>query len=99
MTARVKNTTQITTSNTTFYLFGFHHNFTKGTSNMKLCKVFMSIINDLILGCEVDMLLGGFFAEPVHDQIADSKADYSYLFHMFIRRFYKGILSYGAYII
>ncbi len=65
---------------------------------MKLCKVFMSIINDLILGCEVDMSLEGYFAEPVHDQIADSKADYWYLFDMFIRRFYKGILSYGAYV-
>lgn len=79
-------------------LFGFHHNFTDGTSNMKLCKVFMSILNDLILGCEIDMSQEGYFSDQLSDQIADVKADYWYLFTTFMRRFYKGILSYGAYV-
>ena len=79
-------------------LFGFHHNFTDGTSNMKLCKVFMSILNDLIIGCEVDMSQEGYFADPLHDQIADSRADYWYLFKLCMRRFYQGILNYGAYV-
>ncbi|CAL4141468.1 unnamed protein product [Meganyctiphanes norvegica] len=79
-------------------LFGFHHNFTDGTTNMKSCKVFMSILNDLILGRDINMAQEGYFALPLHDQMADSRASYWYLFGVFIRRFYRGILSYGAYV-
>ena len=58
----------------------------------------MSILNDLIIGCEVDMSQEGYFADPLHDQIADSRADYWYLFKLCMRRFDQGILSYGAYV-
>nr|XP_027221452.1 uncharacterized protein LOC113813624 [Penaeus vannamei] len=79
-------------------LFGFHHNVSDGTTNMKFCKVFLQVVNDLLAGREVDMRQEGVFATPLHDQIADDASSQSYLFTIFLKRFYKGILSYGAYV-
>ncbi|XP_042868206.1 uncharacterized protein LOC122250700 [Penaeus japonicus] len=79
-------------------LFGFHHNVSDGTTNMKFCKVFLQVVNDLLAGREVDMRQEGVFATPLHDQIADDASSQWYLFTIFLKRFYKGILSYGAYV-
>lgn len=78
--------------------FGFHHNVSDGTSNMKFCKVFLQVLNDLLQGKDVDMCEEGIPCAPEHDIIADMYSSRWSLFCIFLHRFYKGILSYGAYI-
>ncbi|XP_042240531.1 uncharacterized protein LOC121878391 isoform X2 [Homarus americanus] len=79
-------------------IFGFHHNVSDGTTNMKFCKVFLQVLNDLLQGKDIDICEEGTFAEPLHDRIADMATSQWSLFTLFLSRFYKGVLSYGAYI-
>ncbi|XP_071550675.1 uncharacterized protein [Panulirus ornatus] len=80
-------------------IFGFHHNMSDGTTNMKFCKVFVQVLNDLLRGKEVDMEEEeGIFARPLHDLEADAASSQWSLLCTFLYRFYKGVLSYGAYI-
>lgn len=78
--------------------FGFHHNVSDGTTNMKFCKIFLQVLNDLLQGKDIDMCEEGLFSAPEHDRIADASFTQWSLFCLFLHRFYKGILSYGAYI-
>lgn len=85
-------------------LFGFHHNFTDGTTNMKFCNVFLEVLNDVILGRPTDMKVEAKLAEALHDRMADKMRTEDmlktnlWLAYYFCKRFYKGIISYGHYI-
>jgi len=85
-------------------IFGFHHNFSDGTTNMKFCNVFLKVLNDLLLKKDIDMKIEAQLVEPFHDRIAD-KERYSsilrnnaWLVYGFCHRFFKGILAYGLFI-
>ncbi|XP_068206714.1 uncharacterized protein [Palaemon carinicauda] len=79
-------------------IFGFHHNVTDGTTNMKFCRIFLNVLNCMMEGKDIDMQQEGYFAEPLHDRLADAVSNTWDLFHIIIRRFYKGILAYGAFV-
>ncbi|XP_066949560.1 LOW QUALITY PROTEIN: uncharacterized protein [Macrobrachium rosenbergii] len=79
-------------------VFGFHHNVTDGTTNMKFCRVFLEVLNCMLEGRDVDMKQEGYFAEPLHDRLADSVSSRWHMFLIFVRRFYKGMLCYGAFV-
>nr|XP_045615326.1 uncharacterized protein LOC123768665 [Procambarus clarkii]XP_045615409.1 uncharacterized protein LOC123768665 [Procambarus clarkii] len=79
-------------------IFGFHHSVSDGTTNMQFCKVFVQVLDDLLQGRDVDMCSEGRFAEPFHDILADAATSHLSLLSLFLSRFYKGILSYGAYV-
>ena len=79
-------------------ILGFHHNVSDGTTNMKFCKVFLSVLNNLLQGKGIDYRQEGIFALPLHDKLAEECTSNLFLFRLFLKRFYKGILSYGAYI-
>lgn len=76
-------------------LFGFHHNVSDGTTNMKFCKVFLKVLNDLVQGKEVDMCQEGTFAPPLQDRLADRIGAYFLFVYMFLRRLYTCILTFG----
>lgn len=82
-------------------LFGFHHNFSDGTTNMKFCNVFLNVINEILQNKPVDMKVEAKLAEPHHDRMAERlKTDerwptYWWLISYFCQRFYKGVISYG----
>lgn len=85
-------------------IFGFHHNFSDGTTNMKFCNVFLNALNDVVLGRSTDMKVEAKLAEPFHDRLADKMRNEHFfrnnlwLLYYFCKRFYKGIISYGHYI-
>ena len=82
-------------------LFGFHHNFTDGTSNVKFCDVFLKVFNDVMLERATDMKVEARFAEPFHDRLSvrmkeeDPVLSNMYLMYHFCKRFYKGVLLFG----
>ncbi|XP_047474255.1 uncharacterized protein LOC125028799 [Penaeus chinensis] len=76
-------------------LFGFHHNVSDGTTNMKFCKVFLKVLNDLVQGKEIDMCQEGTFAPPLQDRLADRIGAYFLFVYMFLRRLYTCILTFG----
>ena len=85
-------------------IFGFHHNFSDGTTNMKFCDVFLKTLNNVVLGKEVDMKVEAKLVEPHQDRIADKLRVTEFirsnciLLYVFCSRFYKGIISYGHFI-
>lgn len=85
-------------------LFGFHHNFSDGTTNVKFCNIFLNVLNDVILGRPTDMKVEAKLAEPLHDRMADKMISDNFissslwLMYHFCKRFYKGIISYGHFI-
>ncbi|XP_071550677.1 LOW QUALITY PROTEIN: uncharacterized protein [Panulirus ornatus] len=76
-------------------IFGFHHNISDGSTNMKFCQVFLRVLNDLVEGKTVDMSEAGTFAEPRQDRLGDEMASVWFLVGVFLRRFYTIILSLG----
>ncbi|XP_076034605.1 uncharacterized protein LOC143021190 [Oratosquilla oratoria] len=79
-------------------IFGFHHNVSDGTTNMKFCNIFLSVLNRLMQGKEVDMKEEGTFAPPIHDEIARKIASKWWLLNVFLRRLFRGIICYGSYV-
>jgi len=82
-------------------LFGFHHNFTDGTSNAKFCDVFLKVLNDIMLDRTPDMSVEAKLSEPHHDRLSDQmKAAHPirnnlYLMYYFCKRLYKGVVTFG----
>lgn len=76
-------------------IFGFHHNSSDGTSNMKFCKVFLKVLNDLVQGKAVDMKEEGRFAVPLQDALGDQIHTVWFFIHVFFRRLYTAILTFG----
>lgn len=79
-------------------IFGFHHNVSDGTTNMSFCRVFLKVLNDLIQGNTIDFTEAGTFAPPLHDRLADAASSQWTLFCMFLKRFYRAVISYGAHV-
>lgn len=79
-------------------IFGFHHNVSDGTTNMLFCRVFLEVLNDLLQGNPVDLTEAGTFVAPLHDKMADATSSQWTLFCMFLRRFYRAVISYGAHV-
>ncbi|KAF2360731.1 Condensation domain [Trinorchestia longiramus] len=80
-------------------LFGFHHNFSDGTTNMKFCNVFLKVLNDVLLGKPIDMKVEAQLSEPFHDRMADKLkkywSTYMWIVTYICKRFYKGVIKYG----
>ncbi|KAK4317805.1 hypothetical protein Pmani_011129 [Petrolisthes manimaculis] len=79
-------------------IFGFHHNVSDGTTNMSFCRVFLKVLNDLMQGNTIDLTEAGTFASPLHDRLADEASSQWTLFCMFLKRFYRAVISYGAHV-
>ncbi|CAL4063554.1 unnamed protein product [Meganyctiphanes norvegica] len=77
-------------------MFGFHHSITDGTTNMKICTVFLDILNNLVLNRPIDMKEEGIFARPHHDRIANEYMSSLALNTLLITRVWKAIFCYGA---
>ncbi|XP_018008897.1 uncharacterized protein LOC108666520 isoform X2 [Hyalella azteca] len=82
-------------------LFGFHHNFSDGTTNMKFCNVFLNVLNDVLQGKPIDMKVEAHLSEPFHDRMAVRLKKYwsthAWMVTYFCKRFYKGVIKYGRY--
>jgi len=84
--------------------FGFHHNFTDGTTNMKFCDVFLKTLNNIVLNKSVDMKVEAKLSEPIHDRFSDRMREENpirnnlWLMYYVCKRFYKGIITYGHYV-
>ena len=50
-------------------IFGFLHILTDGTTNVKFCDVFLKVMNELVLGNDVDMKVESEFVEPFDDRL------------------------------
>ncbi|XP_064102200.1 uncharacterized protein LOC135212586 [Macrobrachium nipponense] len=77
-------------------IFGFHHNASDGTSNMKFCNVFLKVLNDLSMGKEVDMKEEGTFAMPLQDALGDQIHTLWFFLCVFFKRLYTAILTFGV---
>ncbi|XP_068213533.1 uncharacterized protein [Palaemon carinicauda] len=76
-------------------IFGFHHNASDGTSNMKFCKVFLKVLNDLAMGKEIDMKEEGTFAVPLQDALGDQIHTLWFFMNVFFKRLFTAILTFG----
>ncbi|KAB7503640.1 hypothetical protein Anas_12390 [Armadillidium nasatum] len=79
-------------------IFGFHHNFSDGTTNMNFCNMFISLLNSVLTNEKVDFSEVGRFAYPIHDDIARATISYSFLLQLFGIRIYKGLVAYCEYV-
>ncbi|KAB7498653.1 hypothetical protein Anas_00537 [Armadillidium nasatum] len=76
-------------------VFGFHHNFSDGTSNMIFCNNFVLALNDYFLNKELLIKEEGYFASPIHDEIANKDRSELELAKYFSKRFCSGLLSFN----
>lgn len=79
-------------------IFGFHHNFSDGTTNMNFCNVFINLLNDVLQSKAISTKEVGRFAFPIHDDLANSTLSYTYLLNLFAVRVYKGLIAYCEYV-
>ncbi|MCL4147127.1 UNVERIFIED_CONTAM: hypothetical protein GTU68_020927 [Idotea baltica] len=79
-------------------MFGFHHNFSDGTTNMKFCDIFLSLLNDVLQNKILDLSEVGRFAHPIQDDLANSISSYFYLTRLFLTRIYNFFICYGSYV-
>ncbi|KAK4317808.1 hypothetical protein Pmani_011132 [Petrolisthes manimaculis] len=76
-------------------IFGFHHNVSDGSTNMKFCQVFLKVLNDLYQGNNVDLSQEGTFAMPIHDRLGEEAGSIWFYMGIFLRRFYTILLTFG----
>lgn len=76
-------------------IFGFHHNVSDGSTNMKFCQVFLKVLNDLFQGNSVDLCQEGTFAMPIHDRLGEEAGSIWFYMGIFLRRFYTILLTFG----
>ncbi|XP_042240585.1 uncharacterized protein LOC121878421 isoform X2 [Homarus americanus] len=76
-------------------IFGFHHNISDGSTNMKFCQVFLKVLNDLVQGKDIDMCQEGTFAMPLQDDLGNNLASIWFVMGIFLSRLYNIILTHG----
>ena len=82
-------------------IFGFLHILTDGTTNVKFCDVFLKVMNELVLGNDVDMKVESEFVEPFDDRLAIYNQSRSFIrTHLFymnetLKKVYRCFLSCG----
>lgn len=76
-------------------IFGFHHNVSDGSTNMKFCQVFLSVLNDLAAGRTVDLRQEGVFPAPLQDRLGEEAGSRLFYLGIFLRRLYTIVLTFG----
>ncbi|MCL4150079.1 UNVERIFIED_CONTAM: hypothetical protein GTU68_021304 [Idotea baltica] len=79
-------------------MFGFHHNFSDGTTNMKFCDIFLLLLNKILQNQTLDLSEVGHFAYPIQDDLANKVFSYFYLIRLFMTRMYRIFIAYGTYV-
>lgn len=76
-------------------IFGFHHNMSDGSTNMSFSNNFVSVLNRIVQKKEVDMREEGYFAYPIHNDLAYSTTSYYYLIYNLSLRVYRSLIDYS----
>ncbi|XP_045615149.1 uncharacterized protein [Procambarus clarkii] len=76
-------------------IFGFHHNISDGSTNMKFCQVFLKVLNALVEGKHVNLCQEGTFSVPVHDELGKKISSIWFVAGIFLQRFYTVVLTWG----
>ncbi|KAK8398982.1 hypothetical protein O3P69_004234 [Scylla paramamosain] len=76
-------------------IFGFHHNVSDGSTNMRFCQVFLNVLNDLAAGRTVDLRQEGIFPAPLQDRLGEQAGSRLFYLGIFLRRLYTIVLTFG----
>lgn len=76
-------------------IFGFHHNVSDGSTNMKFCQVFLKVLNALVQGKDVSLCQEGTFSVPLQDEFGDQLTSIWFVIGMFLKRLFTVVLTLG----